>query len=114
MKVLADENIPLSAVKFLRAGGHDVATLLDIGKTGIPDSEVVEIAEKDGRIILTLDIDFGHIYYFAKKGKVNVIVLRPSVPIPENVMKLLENFLKSGVDPRGLVIVSEKKIRTLR
>ena len=69
MKVLADENIPLSAVKFLRARGHDVTTLLDIGKTGIPDSEVVEIAEKDGRIILTLELILGTYIISQKRGK---------------------------------------------
>lgn len=114
MRILADENIPVSAVKFLKANGHDVITLPDIGKTGIPDSEVAEIGEKADRVILTLDLDFGHIYYFAKKGRINVIVLRPGIPTSKNVIKLLGNFLKLKIEPKGLVIVSERKVRTLR
>jgi len=59
MRILADENIP-SVVKFIKEKGHDVVTLYDLNKREISDVEVVETAEKDDRIILTLDLDFGH------------------------------------------------------
>jgi len=64
MRILADENIP-SVVKFIKEKGHDVVTLYDLNKREISDVEVVETAEKDDRIILTLDLDFGHMYYLS-------------------------------------------------
>lgn len=34
MRILADENIPFSVVKFLKEKGHDVVTLYDLNKRG--------------------------------------------------------------------------------
>lgn len=62
MRILADENIPHSVVEILRKKDHDVVTLYELGKKGISDGEVIEIARDDNRTILTLDPDFGRIY----------------------------------------------------
>ncbi len=40
MRILADENIPLSVVKALREKGYDIVTLYDLGKKGITDEKV--------------------------------------------------------------------------
>jgi len=114
MRILADENIPLSVVKALKEEGHDIVTLYDLGKTGITDESVVDVAEREDRIILTLDLDFGHIYYFTKRGLVNIIVVRSKMPISENITKLLLKFFKSKIEPKGLIVLSEKKVRVLR
>jgi len=114
MRFLADENISLSVVNFLMARGHDVLTLSDIKKTGISDEEVAEIGEKENRIVLTLDSDFGYIYYFARRERINIVVLKPCTPTPESVKKLLETLLELKAELRGLVIVTEKKVRIIR
>ena len=114
MRILADENIPLSVVKFLKKEGHDVLTLYDLNKRGISDIEVVETAEKDDRIILTLDLDFGHMYYFSEQGKINIIVVRPKVIFPENIMNCLNRFFDLKIAPKGLIVISEKKVRIIK
>ena len=54
---LADENFPLPVTKELRRLGHDVVTLLDLGKTdqGLGDSAVLALATEQGRAVLTLN-----------------------------------------------------------
>jgi len=113
MRLLADENIPRSAIEFLKARGYDVVTLQEIGKAGTTDEEVAMVAEREGRAVLTLDRDF-HLYYFKAKGRVNVILLRPKSPTAENVKELLEALMKSKVEPKGLIIVAPKRIRIIR
>ena len=46
MKLLANENFPLTSVQFLRSKGHDV---LFVGEDfpGISDEEVLEVALKE-------------------------------------------------------------------
>lgn len=114
MRLLADENIPLSVIKFLRERGQDVVTLHELNRLGIADIEVIDLAEKDNRIVLTLDLDFGHMYYFARREKVSIIVIRPKTPLPEEIIKLSSKFLDLNIEPKGLVIISEKKIRIVR
>jgi predicted nuclease of predicted toxin-antitoxin system len=60
MRLLADENIPKSVVDALRNGGHDVVWARTDCE-GWKDSALLEFAEAQGRIVLTLDKDFLHI-----------------------------------------------------
>lgn len=62
MRWLADENVPASAVRALRADGHDVvwATEADPGSN---DLAVLGRARLEARILLTLDRDFGELVF---------------------------------------------------
>lgn len=56
-RLYANENFPHPVVERLRALGHDVLTVLQIGKSGQswPDEAVLEFALREGRILLTLN-----------------------------------------------------------
>ena len=57
MRLLADENFPLPTIDALRQAGHDVTWVrTDLPGTG--DAALLDIAEADGRVLLTLDKDF--------------------------------------------------------
>lgn len=55
--LLADENFPLPVVRELRFLGHDVVTLLELGKTGLGlgDPAVLALGTEQGRAVLTLN-----------------------------------------------------------
>ena len=57
-KLLADENIPRSVIVKLRSKGYDVLSIWE-SSPGISDGEVVQLAVKTGRAIITFDKDFG-------------------------------------------------------
>lgn len=62
MRFLADENFPRSSVVRLRDAGHDVAYVAeDSPSSGDPD--VLDRAIREGRILLTLDRDYGELVY---------------------------------------------------
>jgi len=58
LKLLADENIPRRLATLLKQHGVDVVRLQDLGTRGISDKELVNIANKLERTILTRDSDF--------------------------------------------------------
>lgn len=60
MNILADENFPKPAVELLRANGHDVYWARS-HCAGWKDARLLELAEAESRILLTLDKDFWHI-----------------------------------------------------
>ena len=62
MKFLADENIALAVVSFLRKQGHDVASITEISP-GSSDASVLLKAEEEQRILVTSDTDFGELVY---------------------------------------------------
>jgi len=65
MRFLADEDFPRAAVTALRRHGHDVVWVSE-EHPGSSDKKLLGIAEKENRIILTLDKDFGDIAFQQK------------------------------------------------
>ena len=65
MRILVDENLPRSLAVRLRRAGHDAVDLRELGRTGIPDAEVLAIANADERILLSANYKhFGNIVLF--------------------------------------------------
>ncbi len=60
MRILADENFPKVIVEELRAKGQDVVwALTDFA--GAKDLALMDVAEAEGRVLLTFDKDFRQI-----------------------------------------------------
>ena len=57
---LADENVSRFVVERLRADGFEVATISATGR-GAPDTDVLALAGREGRILITEDRDFGEL-----------------------------------------------------
>ncbi|MBI4305133.1 MAG: DUF5615 family PIN-like protein [Chloroflexi bacterium] len=62
MRFLADESCDIRVAQALRRAGHDVVVIFETAR-GTPDPEVLEIALKDSRILLTEDRDFGQLVF---------------------------------------------------
>ncbi len=62
MKLLADENVPLATVRALQGKGLDVVMVRDVGP-GATDSDVLHMARDQGRVLITLDRDFGELVF---------------------------------------------------
>ncbi|GAB2653390.1 DUF5615 family PIN-like protein [Nocardia goodfellowii] len=59
MKFLVDAQLPRKLATFLAEAGHDVVhtSELDLGNR-TPDGAIAELADRDGRIVVTKDNDF--------------------------------------------------------
>lgn len=54
MKILVDEDSQAhKQIELLRSDGHDVLTINELGKNGIPDLEVFALVQSLGRVLLT-------------------------------------------------------------
>lgn len=62
MRWLADENIPRSAIAFLRSRGEDTAAIAELSP-GIPDEAVIQVARMQGRILVSFDRDHGDLIF---------------------------------------------------
>ena len=62
MRLIANENVPLSSVQLLREAGHDVLAVIE-GMPGASDQEVLRKAAEEGRVLLTFDRDYGRLIY---------------------------------------------------
>ena len=56
----------------LRAAGHDCAHVYELGLGGQPDEQIMDLADRENRILISADTDFGELL-------ANAPVLAPSV-----------------------------------
>lgn len=90
-KLLLDANISPETARFLRSLGFSVKSLIEENLAGITDEQVVTLAEKERRVIITFDLDFGRIYHFKEQGKVGIVVLRLENQTVESQTPILRN-----------------------
>jgi predicted nuclease of predicted toxin-antitoxin system len=76
MRFLLDESTDARLASFLRSQGHDVALISVDHPASISDREVVEIAHREQRILITDDRDFGELVYSRGHPHAGVIYLR--------------------------------------
>jgi predicted nuclease of predicted toxin-antitoxin system len=96
MRLLANENIPVESIRRLREEGHDVLSAAET-LLGSRDEEVLSLAAREARILLTFDRDYGElIYRRGMAAPLAVVYLRfvPSRPSePAEVVMELEKVV---------------------
>lgn len=75
MKLLADQDVYAATVQLLRGLGHDVATASDRGMAQAADSELLAVAQTEGRVFVTRDRDYGGLVFVQALGT-GVLYLR--------------------------------------
>jgi predicted nuclease of predicted toxin-antitoxin system len=97
MRFLADENFPRRVIESLLDAGHDV---LWVGNDypGTGDKKVLERAEAEGRILLTLDRDFWQIALQRPERMRNggVVLIRVHPATTANIEKLIHLVTARG------------------
>ena len=114
LRLLADKNIPRTVIIALREKGYDVASVWEL-RPGMSE-EVVELAIKESRIIITFDKDFGRIALL-KPNITGIILLRIPPLNPLYIVERILSVLERIENPYGKLILVRKrtiKIITLR
>ena len=114
LKFLTDENISASLVDALRNGGYNVEDIKEEKLFGIDDKEVLKLAFKENRVVITHDKDFANLLRYKSLKHKGVILLRFQNQSPSNVIKLFIPMLKSLKESKvrnSLVIISDDYIK---
>ena len=76
MKFKTDENLPVEAAATLRDSGFDAETVWDEHLSGRDDETIAARVRGEGRVLLTLDLDFANIGAYPPDQDPGIIVLR--------------------------------------
>ena len=76
MKLLLDENLSPLLGQLLRDAGHDTVHLRDLGQSGATDRDIVELARRQQRRIISGDTDFGELLAQTNANSPSFILLR--------------------------------------
>ena len=98
MKFQADENFSRPALLALRNAGHDIRSVAE-ESPGLPDEQVAELCERDQRVLLTFDKDFGELVF--RRG------LRAGSPA--EVLSIFSSLMETGILVEGVFCVANRE-----
>jgi predicted nuclease of predicted toxin-antitoxin system len=115
LKVKLDENLGNRAIDLFRETGHDVTTVAGQDLGGTSDDGLIEVCRTEGRVLVTLDLDFSNVLRFPPERYAGIVVLRVPHPIEldtirERVGVLLKASEQEELSGR-LWIVERDRIR---
>jgi len=119
MRFLIDNALSPVVAEGLRQADHDAIHVRDLGLAAADDETIFEHADRDQRVIISADTDFGTILAIRNVARPSVILFRGATPRnPIGQVKLLLANLREIAPSveRGAVVVLEPqriRIRTL-
>jgi predicted nuclease of predicted toxin-antitoxin system len=114
MKFKLDENLPLQIATAIRARMHDIETAGEEGLTGRADADIWQAAQREGRILITQDLDFSDTRKFQPGTHHGIVLIRLQSPSRQNLIhRTTELFEAEDVSGWAgcFVVVTERKIR---
>jgi predicted nuclease of predicted toxin-antitoxin system len=76
MRFLVDASLPPALAGTLHEAGHDAVFLAEIGSPSASDPEVIELARREERIIITADSDFSTELALAGQAAPSIVYYR--------------------------------------
>ncbi len=116
-QLFIDQNIRMEVAEALREDGHQVIHASDANLARRDDEEILRFATARKLAIVTFDIDFAELAYWARQPHHGVIRLKIEPQIPSHILPILRRFLTAhaqGGLENALVILAENKVRIRR
>lgn len=114
IRFLLDMGIAQSTSRSLSSPGHDTIHLRDQGLERLQDRMIVEKAQREGRVIVTHDLDFGRIVALSEGSVRSIITLRLSDMTPGRVNQspgTVVGQASSALERGALITVTDRGFR---
>ena len=109
-----DENLPVEVAEELRQAGHDAVTVHDQGLTGGSDPDLMAVCRREGRVLVTLDLDFADVLTYPPDSSPGIVVFRghrQDLPYVLGLLLRILPLLATETLQNHLWIVEETRVR---
>jgi predicted nuclease of predicted toxin-antitoxin system len=111
VRFLADENFPRTGLAALRERGYDVFSIAE-SDPGLSDELVAAICDREERILLTFDKDFGELVFRRGLSSGSSVVLLRLMPEPGLLVDVIHSLVETGILTAGLFcVVARDRVR---
>ncbi|HEY3088426.1 MAG TPA: DUF5615 family PIN-like protein [Jatrophihabitantaceae bacterium] len=118
MRFLLDNNLSPKLAEFLRAAGHDVVHVRDIGLGSATDIVVIDEARAQGRVLISADTDFGTLLARTHAITPSFLLVRRASGrrASEQAAIILSNLdtVRADLDAGAIVVLGEATLRIRR
>jgi len=101
----------------LRSQGHDVKDIKEMHLYGESDETIISLAQRENRILVTLDQDFGNIITYPTEKYPGIIILKVHPPSMSQTTYLLKKVITRVTEKeikQALVVIDKNKFRIRR
>ncbi len=105
------------AVPHLGAAGHDAVHASAIGLARAADHEILEVARREGRVVVTADLDYPRLVIVNDASGPGVILFRGGSYSDQEMLALLDRVLGYAVRldlDHSIIVVDRNRIRHRR
>lgn len=117
MRFLADMGISPRTVNWLKAAGYDAIHLVEEGLEQLADDAILVKARDEGRILLTVDLDFGYLLAVSGDTLPSIILFRLGNEryemINDRLAEALNRF-EGDLTAGAIIVVSDDAFRVRR
>ncbi len=116
MRFLLDQHIDARILPHLSERGHDVTRVARHYPAGLSDRDILGIAYREQRILITHDRDFGELVFVQLLPHAGVILLRlgPLVPLVTATTRLNHDLSQHTPELDQFVVVTHSLARVRR
>jgi predicted nuclease of predicted toxin-antitoxin system len=114
LKFLIDMPVTPDAGPHLPAAGHDAIHAVDLGLARAADNELLAVARREERIVITADLDYRRLIALQQADRPGVILFRGGAYSDNEMLALLDRVLARAPTldlERSIVVVDRTRIR---
>lgn len=106
--------VSMVTVRELRESGVEIVHLRELGLQQLPDDQILGKAAAEQRVVLTFDLDFGHLLAASRAPYPSVVIMRlkdqrPSAVTPR--LRLVINECEKQLADGVVILVAERGYR---
>jgi predicted nuclease of predicted toxin-antitoxin system len=117
MSFLVDMPVSPEAARWLNEKGYDAVHASQIGLDRAKDKEIIDVAKKQNRIIITADLDFPQILALSRAASPGVILFRggnySESEMLSLIIRVIEKFPESEL-VNSISVVDKTRIRRIK
>ncbi|HKG00495.1 MAG TPA: DUF5615 family PIN-like protein [Xanthobacteraceae bacterium] len=117
MKFLVDMPLSPSLAQWLIDAGHEAIHVSDIGMARASDTEIVARAKREGRTVITADLDYSRLLALTGAMQPGLILFRGGDWTDADVIARVDRLLRSttGLDlERSVFVIERNRVRRRR
>lgn len=115
MRFLFDQSTDRRLAPYLRNLGHDVTVVAVDYPASLPDEEVLALAYREERVLVTEDRDFGELVFRHQDPHPGVVYLRlPPMELEAKIALLHELLDQHADDLKQFVVLTPRRVRIRR
>lgn len=93
LRLLGNMNISPKTITALQGHGWDIVRVSDLLPVHAPDADILELARRENRVVVTQDLDFSALVALAGLNQPSLVTLRLSDSDPDRVTERLQTVL---------------------